>query len=62
MISSIVMFILGMLYATMLYELDREMRRMNEISKVKKQEGYKATDTGSVAGVVRTKKSDKQRR
>jgi len=56
MISDILMFILGMLYATMLYEIDREMRRANESSQAKVKEGNKATDTGSVTGVVRTKK------
>ena len=57
--DSIIFFVAGMVYASMLYEINR--RWTIETVKIKEKENKKATVTGGTAGTVRTKKSTKKR-
>lgn len=62
MISDILMFVLGMLYATMLYEIDREMRRADvsrhQSIKGKDEEGNKVANSSSSSRKIRSKESN----
>ena len=57
---SLIIFVAGMVYACILYEIERRWA-VNETTKVENKEGKEATITSNSAGVVRQKKSNKKR-
>ena len=57
--DSIIFFVAGMVYASMLYEINR--RWTIETVKIKEKENKKVTVTGNSSGTVRAKKPIKKR-